>query len=133
MNFTHLQPYLDSALAGRDWSWSLVGLVYIIVGLFIRGLFLKPLLRHAKELEKKPYRDFRSAYLGRSLWGWVFFFITFLILIGLWTSVDNFPISENEALLILAGLASYVLSIIFHIGAIAVAAIVSLKKSSRSN
>ena len=123
-----LKPYLDAVLQGRDWSWTLVGLIYLIAGLIIRSWFLKPVVRRAKELDKKVYRQVKGEYLSRSVWGWLFFLITFMILVGLWNSSSGFPITEKQALLALAALASFILSIIFHLGAFAAAAIVTLKK-----
>ena len=134
MNYEEvIRPYLDAILKEREWSWALAGTVYIMIALVIRGWFLKPLIRRAKELDKKAYRSLKSCYLARSVWGWLFFFIAFLILVGLWNAGEELRFNPHQIPLLATALGSFILSIIFHIGAFAVAAIVTLKKYSDTN
>lgn len=134
MNYEEqIRPYLRAILTEREWSWALAGAVYIMVALVIRGWFLKPIVRRARELDRKTYRSLKNAYLTRSVWGWLFFFISFLILVGLWNAEEELRVSENHIPLLATALGSFILSILFHIGAFAVAAIVTLRKVTEAS
>ncbi len=123
-----IKTYLDAIITQREWSWTLVGMAYLILGLIIRGIFISPLTRRVKDLSKKAHQDVKSAYLHRSFIGWIFFAVSFLIIIGLWNRSDLFPLTVKEALALLGAMASFILSILCHAEAIGVAGLVTLKK-----
>jgi hypothetical protein len=123
-----LKTYWDVVLAERSWSWSLIGILYLGITLFLRSLLLSPIVRKAKDLNRAPYHEFRSAYLKRAAVGWVFFLASFLIVIGLWSSGSYFPLTVKEALAILGAMLSYILSILFHLQALGIAAVIALKQ-----
>ena len=125
-----LKEYLDVILAERSWSWAVIGIVYIIVGLFIRSLFLGPVAHKAKELNRGPHQELKKAYLHRAPLGWVFFLFSFLIVVGLWNRGIKTPVSIKEALAILGAIVSYVFSIIYHLQALGIAAVIALKRYS---
>ncbi len=130
MNLETLKNYFTVILNERDWSWALVGILVFIGMLLIRHLFISPIIRKSKELNRTPYEEFKKAYIKRGALGWAFFLISFTLVIGLWGYGARLPLSMKEALAILASIASFILSIIFHLQALGMAAVVALKRVS---
>ena len=128
----HLKPYFDLILTQRDWSWAVVGIVYLIIALTIRGWFLNPLVRRSKDLEKKYYHDLKKVYLEKSVWGWLLFLISFLIVVFLWHTTIAFPITIPQAALALVTIICFVLSVIFHLIAFGIAATTTLKRATQT-
>jgi len=126
-----LKAYVDIILLERSWSWSLVGIVYLILAFIIRGWFTKPVMRHAKTLESRYYHVFKNAYLKRAIWGWIFFLIPLFVVALFWTQSKVLPLSAEEALVLLGALASFILSIMFHLGALSFAGVDAIKKISQ--
>ncbi|OGW76299.1 MAG: hypothetical protein A3J52_03275 [Omnitrophica bacterium RIFCSPHIGHO2_02_FULL_49_9] len=62
-------------LEGREWSWSVVGLATIIIGLIIRYFLLSGVVRRVKSCNRKWYKQTQGRYLSRSLVGWIFFIL----------------------------------------------------------
>ena len=124
------KDYLDVILAERSWSWAVIGIAYIIVGLFIRSLFLGAVIHKTKELNRGPSQELKKAYLQRAPLGWVFFLFSFLIVVGLWNRGVQIPLSVKEALGILGAIVAYVFSIIYHLQALGIAAVIALKRYS---
>ena len=123
-----IKTYLDAILTQREWSWALVGIVYLILGIIIRGILISPLVRRAKDLTKRSYTDVKSAYLSRSFLGWIFFAVSFAIVIGLWSRKELLPLTVKEAVAALGAVVCYILSILCHAEAIGIAGLVTLKK-----
>jgi lysylphosphatidylglycerol synthetase-like protein (DUF2156 family) len=92
-----LKTTIEAILKERSWSWAIIGIAYLIVGLTVRSWFLRPLTRRAKQLDRKVYRHLKGAYLQRSLWGWVFFMLSFVIVIMLWNVAARSPSSAGSA------------------------------------
>ncbi|MDP3920850.1 MAG: hypothetical protein Q8R76_08605 [Candidatus Omnitrophota bacterium] len=122
-----IQSYFDVLIRERSWSWSIVGIIYLVLGYLIRGWFLKPLANAAKTLAPKQYQEIKRAYLRRSLVGWITFLIPLAILGVFWTQTDLFPISGKEAISLIAALAFFILSVMFHLGSFAHAGIDTLR------
>ena len=127
-----LKPYFDLILDQRDWSWAVIGLFYLLAALVIRSWFLNPLVRRAKDLDRKVYRELTKIYLKQSVWGWLSFLSSFLIVVVLWSTATAFPITLKQALLVLAALCGFVLSIILHGIAFGTAALLVLKRVTQS-
>ncbi len=127
-----LQLFIDQILQERTWSWTVIGIAYLIVGLTIRSWFIGPIVRRSKELNRKNYHDFKSAYLKRSIWGWLFFLASFLTVIGLWSTVISLPMSVKQALAILGAIICFIFSIVFHLTAYGIAALTALKQASET-
>lgn len=125
-----LKILLEPILNERGWSWTLVGIAYLVIGLIIRGWFLAPLTRKTRELDRKQNHELKAAYLKRSFLGWVFFLIPFFVLIKLWNSVFAFPVTVEDALTALGGVVSFIVSIVLHLQAFGIAAIETVKRSS---
>ena len=124
-----LKMLLEPILNERGWSWTLIGIAYLVIGLVIRGWFLAPLTRKSRELDRKQNHELKAAYLKRSFFGWVFFLIPFFILIKLWNSVVTFPVTVEDALTAFGGVVSFIISIVLHLQAFGVAAIDTIKSS----
>ena len=127
-----LKPYLDLILTQRDWSWAVIGIVYLVVALTIRGWFLNPVVHRSKDLEKKYCHELKKVYLEQSVWGWLLFLASFLIVILLWNTALHFPVTVRQALFALAAIACFVLSVIFHLIAFGMAAVLTLKKATQT-
>lgn len=123
---TAIQPYLDLILKERSWSWAMVCLLYVLAALFVRSWFIGPLTIQMKMIEKKHLHHLKYGYLRHSVWGWLFFFIP-LALIALYWQKEALPISIPETWLIAAGFASFILSVIFHLQAFGVSALMLIE------
>ncbi len=130
MNFEAIKGYFDVILKERDWSWALIGIMILVSMLVVRHLFIAPVVHKAKELNRTPYEEFKKAYLKRALFGWIFFLASFGLMIGLWGYGVSLPLSMKAALALLASIMSFILSILFHLQALGVAAVVALKRVS---
>lgn len=128
----YIQVFFDHVMQERAWSWTVIGIAYLIAGLTIRGWFVGPVVRRSKNLNRKHYHDFKSAYLKRSIWGWLFFITSFLTVIGLWNTIITLPMTVKQALAILGAMVCFVFSIIFHLTAYGVAAIDTLKHAGEA-
>lgn len=128
---TFLKPYLDIILSERSWSWSLVGILYVLAAFFVRSWFMNSLVWKAKQLDKSLYHAVKSAYLKRSILGWFLFFIPLALFTFFWQNI----LPKNDAkqfLIIWSGAASFVLSILLHVRAFALGALTVLKKQSEN-
>lgn len=101
----------------RQWSWSLVGLLSILLALGVRSLFLKDILRSMKIRNKSWYRRALTYYQKRSLLGWIFFGLFILGLVLLWRMEPLFLkyFSSLEWFLFFVSL--FFLSVFFHLRA----------------
>ena len=64
---------LEAIVTGKEWSWSVVGLIALLLGLGIRALVLRDILRGIKLRNRQLYDRVQSYYQGRSVFGWIFF------------------------------------------------------------
>lgn len=133
MNSDFAQTIWHVILTERSWSWAVIGLAYLLPALLIRSICLSPLIRHAKELDRKPYEAFKSAYLKRAFIGWFFFFASFVAVCVLWIQITAIPVTLHQAFIILGTVLSYLFSILCHIEAIGIAALVALRKLSEKD
>ena len=122
-----IRSYFDVILVERSWSWTLIGILYLLFGLMVRGWFINPVLSHAKLLEKQVYQKIKLLYLKRSILGWIFFLVSLIIFVLLWNREPLFPLTVMKAFTILGAVACFILSILFHLQALAVATIHILK------
>ena len=128
-----IDAYLQVMLQEREWSWTLAGIVYLVFALMVRGWFLRSVVLTAKELERKIYQEVKTAYLERSIWGWLFFFLSFLMVIGLWATSASRELSPQHILMMLVAFTSYTLSLFAHLSAWAEAAFAVLKRMTESS
>lgn len=121
-----LRTYGQLVLHERFWSWSLVGILYLVAGMIVRGWFINPVIAKAKELDSKYYHEIQRAYLKRSVPGWMLFFISFLIFVAVWNQEISLPLSRPQTGALGVALLSYFFSILFHVQAFAKAAVITM-------
>ena len=68
-----ISSLLHSIVEGKQWSWSLVGLAVILLGLLIRSFLLRDILRGIKIRNRSWYRRAQTHYQERAILGWIFF------------------------------------------------------------
>ena len=125
-----MNTYVDAIVTQREWSWTVIGIVYLIIALIIRSLFLSSMNRRVKDLNRHQYHEVTSAYLKRCSVGWVFFLISFAFVVWLWSRVDLLPLSIKNACIVLGIIVSYILAILSHTQAMGIAALMALKKTA---
>lgn len=125
-----MKPYLDIILAERSWSWSLIGILYVLAAFFVRSWFMNSLVWKAKQLDKSLYSAVKSAYLKRSVLGWFLFFVPLALFILFWQNM--IPEQAKQCMIVCGGTAAFVLSIILHIRAFGLGALTVLKKHSEN-
>lgn len=101
----------------REWSWSLIGLMSILLGLAVRSLFLKDVLRSMKIRNKSWYKRTLTYYQKKSLLGWIFFALFILGIILLWRMEQQFLKYFSFLEWFLCFLSLFFLSIFFHLRA----------------
>ena len=124
-----LKPYWDVILAERTWSWSLIGILYLLSGFLVRSWFIQPLTSCLKQITRDLQQEVKKAYLRHSFWGWFFFLIPLGLFILLWRS-DLLPFRLDDRYVVLAALLSFIFSLILHLQAFAKGALLTLKRSS---
>lgn len=123
-----LQPYFDIVLKERTWSWSLIAMLYVLAGFFVRGFFMRPLVKQSNDLEKSIKKRIKKYYFRASFWGWFFFFTPIALLIFFWR-IDA-PIQIKDQYVIAAAAASFLFSILLHVQAFGKASLMTLKDLS---
>ena len=127
---TFIKPYLDIILAERSWSWSLIGILYVLAAFFVRSWFMNSLVWKAKQLDKSLYHAVKSAYLKRSVVGWFLFFVPLALFTFFWQNL--IPQKDKQFLIICGGTTAFILSIILHLRAFALGTLTVLKKHSEN-
>ena len=67
------QALIRAIVEGKEWSWSVIGLITILGGLLIRSILLRDILRGMKIRNRNWYKRTQEHYQGRAIWGWIFF------------------------------------------------------------
>ena len=127
------RPYIEAIFKEREWSWAIIGIVYLLSASFIRGWFLNPLTRRAKNLERSFRGSVRKGYLKRSLLGWIFFLLPIGIIYLTWQREVQLPVDlkvESKILLLSLGAASFVLSVLSHLTAFNIASLETLRSTA---
>ena len=73
-----LKLFIQDILEGREWSWSVIGILAVVAGLILRSLLLSDILHRIKKSNRKWYKRVQTFYERRSLIGWGFF-IAFVV------------------------------------------------------
>ena len=123
-----LSTLWNTILTQKAWSWTLLGILNLLVFLIVRSFFFRPVLKKAKALNSKWYSEFKKAYFRRSLAGWVFFLLSLLIVIFAWQTANFRVFSLYEAGLCGLIALSLLVAIIEHVMALSLAAIHVLKQ-----
>ena len=127
MDFAKL--YIDLMLAERQWSWAIVGILYLVLAIFIRILIFRKMIREAKQIDPNLYSTVKGIYLKNSLSGWILYFISFLLVIVMWLGWKSAPQETVSAAILCLFLSLlFFLSIILHLTAFAKALLVVLRQ-----
>ena len=118
----------DMIIQDRTWSWSVIGFLYLLLTLIVRNWFLSPFIKRAKELKHRWYQDIKDLYLKSALTGWIFYLISFVIVILIWIRPQFLPLSLFHRAALAVAVLSYFLSIILHLQALGVASVVILRR-----
>lgn len=124
-----LQTYLSVILKERGWSWTIIGIVYLSSGLFVRSIMLRPVVFASKQLNRSLYHDVKKRYFRKSAVGWFFFLIPLAVFALIWSRPQLFPITIRDLLIAFGGVVSYLLSVIFHLQAFGIAGLFTLKQT----
>lgn len=123
-----LNSLWEQFLTDRGWSWTLLGSIYLIITFIVRSIFFKPILRHAKLLQPKQYKKIKIAYLKKSFSGWLFYFLSFFMIVSIWYVGFQAGFSINDLIVAFIAIISFLLSVIFHLGAFTNASLEIFKK-----
>jgi len=116
-----INSYLKIIWEERFWSWSVIGILYLIAGWTVRGWFLNSLHRSARSLKSKYYHDVKQAYLRRSLTGWFFFFLPLIIFTYIWNQTAGHQLTALYTVALGVGILSFIVSILAHLRAFGLA------------
>lgn len=96
MDFIHF--YTAVIVSEKQWSWTVVGTIYLVGALLIRSFFFRFLVRETKGIDSSLYSAVKPVYLKNSVSGWIFFAISFLLVIVVWL---EWPSVANDKTLLL--------------------------------
>lgn len=119
--------FLEILNSERAWSWSVIGILYVVAAFSIRGFFLNPFKVQLDNLDKQHHSAIKKIYFRKSLMGWIFFFIPMIALIVFWLHPEFFIVLPRKVLLVIDVAAVLLVSILFHLQAFGVAALCVLK------
>jgi hypothetical protein len=127
--FDLIRYYLTVIDTERSWSWTMIGILYLVLALLVRGLAMRPIVSKAKQLKYSLYQEVKLAYLRNSIWGWLFFFVPLGVAIYMWMDLQKHPLTVRDLLIMAGAMISYSLSIMFHALAFGLAGIKALKQA----
>jgi len=109
-----LTNFWNTVLTQREWSWAVLGIVYLLLFLVIRSFFLHQLIKNAKGLNSKWYREIKKVYAKKCAAGWVFFLISLLMMIYFWQkgNFQQVTIYEVGMLILVTALLSILSTVI---------------------
>ncbi len=118
-----------SIVEGREWSWSVIGLIVILIGLIIRSALLRDILLGMKIRNQNWYRRTQEHYQGRAIIGWIFFILFAVGTMLLWRFETFFLryFTIVQWVSILAAL--FVLSLFCHLRAYAKAIVEAVQEN----
>lgn len=112
--------YLKLFVSERHWSWTVLGMVYLMLTLVIRHFLFRALVQETKILDSSLYGTVRKLYLKQSGAGWVVFFISFLGIVLAWINGQNQLMQKHFLILFCLALSLlFFLSLILHLKAFA--------------
>lgn len=115
-------------LTQRAWSWTVIGIGYLLAFLLVRNFFLHGLIKRARALSSKWYHEIKKVYMKKCLAGWVLFLVSFLMLIFFWQTADFKQASLYEVGMIFLIILTILFAIISHLIAFGASAIHVLKQ-----
>lgn len=126
-----LRNYLEIILQERNWSWALLGMVYLLAAMMVRGWVMAPLVSRAKELEREHWQRIKWHYLRHAALGWFFFLVPLFLLIMLWYQKGTASLTVGDLWVILLACLSFMLSVLSHLQAFGIATLRTLRETSK--
>ncbi len=118
----------DMILTQRAWSWTVIGIGYLLAFLFVRSFFLHALIKRARSLNSKWFHEIKKIYMKKCIAGWILFLVSFLILIFFWQTANFKQASLYEVGMIFLIILTILFAIISHLIAFGASAIYVLKQ-----
>jgi len=120
--------YVDVILSERQWSWALVGILYLLLAIFSRLLIFHKMVKEAKQIDPNLYSAVKAIYLKNSISGWILFLISFLYVVVTWLGWKEPQGLGPMVLFCLALPLLFFLSVILHLTAFAKALLAVLRQ-----
>ena len=118
----------NMVLTQRTWSWTVIGIEYLLAFLLVRSFFLHELIKRARSLNSKWYHEVKKVYMKKCLSGWILFLVSFLILIFFWQTANLKQASLYEVGMIFLIILAVLFAIISHLIAFGTSVIHVLKQ-----
>ncbi len=111
-------------------AWVLLSLLFLLATLFFQYLLTGTVKKASKRISSKNLKSLHGKYLFRSIFGWLFYLAAWGLFILFWYAhyFKAFEL-QNEALYFSGGsIFSFLLSVIFHLGAYATSCLDQIKQ-----
>ena len=121
--------YLDQVVSQREWSWSVIGICYLLLSLSIRQLLLRKVVKATKDLGNDIFIGIRNAYLRESWGGWSIYLMSFLTVTTIWVGWK--ALAGERYILVLLSVAVtglFFLSVILHLSALSQATLLIFRR-----
>lgn len=124
-----IRSFIEFLLVERLWSWSVIGIAYLLVTLVLRHYAFGSLARELRQIDSELNASVRKLYLRNSVAGWVLYLISFLLVISVWVGwrEPGVPLGALAVFCLLLPL-FFSLSIILHLQAFAQALLTALRQ-----
>ena len=114
---------------GKEWSWSVIGILTLLLGLGVRSIFLRDILREMKTRNRTWYHRMQLYYQRRAAIGWIFFGFFLIGAILLWRFDYFFLRHLSFAKWTCVLLALFIASLISHLKAYARAMVEAVQEN----
>ncbi|MEI7750644.1 MAG: hypothetical protein WCJ71_01020 [Candidatus Omnitrophota bacterium] len=118
----------NMVLTQRTWSWTVIGIGYLLAFLLVRSFFLHELIKRARGLNSKWYHEIKKVYMKKCLSGWILFLVSFLILIFFWQTANLKQPSLYEVGMVFLIILAVLFAIVSHLIAFGTSVIHVLKQ-----
>jgi len=118
----------NMVLTQRAWSWTVLGIGFLLVFLLVRSFFLHGLIKRARGLNSKWFHEIKKAYTKKCVSGWILFLVSFLIFVFFWQTADLKQASLYEVGMIFLIVLTVLFAIISHLIAFGASTIYVLKQ-----
>ena len=111
----NVESYYDLMFRERIWSWSCIGIVYLIVTLVIRQFLFSKVLQETKNLDPNLFNGVKRLYLKNSVGGWIVYSLSFFLVVAIWIAWKGEAVAPRTLIFFSMLLPIlYFLSIILH-------------------
>ncbi|MFA5159964.1 MAG: hypothetical protein WC484_05600 [Candidatus Omnitrophota bacterium] len=118
----------NTVLTQRTWSWTVIGIGYLLVFLLVRSLFLHTLIKQSRSLNSKWCHEIKKVYMRKCIAGWILFLVSFLILILFWQTANFKQASLYEVGMVFLIILTVLFAIMSHLIAFGTSVIYVLKQ-----